>query len=71
MYGSEFYLFLRVLLPPQAASTERHIHVWVGGGFNSTERAIFHVGDEILASAMAAAVLFLTSVEVGFCPISF
>lgn len=42
-----------------------HIHRCVGAGFNSTERAIFHVGDEILISLMAAAVLFPTSVEGG------
>lgn len=64
---SGFYLLFRL---PAQKGTSTCVCVF-GGGFNSTASAIFHGKNEILASVLAAAVLFPSSVELGFRPISF
>lgn len=38
-------------------------------GINSTTSAIFYLGDEILTSVVAGAVLLPTSLELEFCPL--
>jgi len=71
---SGFYLFFQCSPGPPRLPAQKGTSTSVcvlGGGFNNTARAVFHVGDEILAPVMAAAVLFPASVELRFCPISF